>query len=247
MSIFVEYDQWGRMGNRMFQYALGYILSQEKNTMLYADSIPNFNITSTKNNTVPINPIYTRAYGDNNIDYNALLNTDRDIVVNSYVQKARYYTPHRDTLRSVFGIKNQPCINSDKLVLHIRETDYTQINCFLGYEYYRKLIDRTMHRDVIIVTDNSDCETVKRLLLDGCTLNTKGYVDKFNHVSDNRAMIDFTTLLKSDNIALSQSSFSWWAAFLGYHKNIYFPNDVNGIWKINPDVDDIDLYFINEN
>jgi hypothetical protein len=74
-------------------------------------------------------------------------------------------------------------------------------------------------------------------------LNTEGYVDKFNVVSDSRAMKDFYTLLNSENIAISQSSFSWWAAFLGEHKKIIFPITNEGMWKKNPDQDDIDLYF----
>ena len=30
MNVFVEFDPWGRMGNRMFQYAFGYLLAQKR-------------------------------------------------------------------------------------------------------------------------------------------------------------------------------------------------------------------------
>jgi len=244
VSIFVEYDQWSRMGNRMFQYALGYILSQEKKTVLYADGIPNFDISSTRSGMTPKDPIYTKSHGNNYLKYNELLNTERDIVVNSYVQRAQYYIPYRDMLKAILGVKNEPCINCDRLVVHIRETDYTQINCFLGYEYYHNLIKESGYSDIIIVTDNSKCDTVQRLMGDGCTLNTCGYVDKFEHICDNRAMMDFMTLLKSENIALSQSSFSWWAAFLGQHEKIIFPyTEQKSMWPLNPGKDDINLYF----
>lgn len=243
VNVYVDFDQWGRMGNRMFQYAFGYLLAQQKNVKLVTTGLPNFNIPSTRDNISPVDPIRTRDYGNNYVDLQQLLETKRDIVINSYLQKAEYYLPYKDILRDVFSIKNETPINENKLVLHVRETDYTQISCFLGYDYYSNLIKRNNFTDVIIVTDNSNCDTVRKLISDGCTLNTEGYVDKFEHVSDNRGMIDFMTLLKSENIAISQSSFSWWPAFLGNHKTIYFPNDVNGIWKIVPEFDDIDLIF----
>ena len=62
--------------------------------------------------------------------------------------------------------------------------------------------------------------------------------------SDSRAMDDFKTLMYSENIAISQSSFSWWAAFLGNHKKIIFPFKTGlDWWSVDPGKDDIDLYF----
>jgi hypothetical protein len=57
-------------------------------------------------------------------------------------------------------------------------------------------------------------------------------------------MLDFNLLLNSKNIAISQSSFSWWPALLGMHDNIFFPfSTQTGMWKLTPDLDDIDLFF----
>lgn len=232
------------MGNRMFQYAFGYILAEKRNTGIYSNGLPNFNIPDNINEQTPqpLNPIYTRKYGDNNIDYFEIGNTCRDVIVNSFVQKAQYYHGYEGKLREIFNIKLQP-INEGKLVLHIRETDYLNINGFLGYNYYKQLIKSSGFNDVIIVTDNSDCDTVKKLISEGCKLNSEGTVRNFTHASDDRGMLDFYTLLNSENIALSQSSFSWWAAFLGQHKKIIFPYKKNGgMWRLEPSIDDIDLF-----
>lgn len=241
MSIQVDFDPWSRLGNRMFQYAFGYILSILKNEPLFSDGIPNFNIKKTTG--FISNPIYTKSYGDHYVDLHELLTTKRDIVVNSFVQKSNYYIPYRQTLRQKFNVNHLPVINQNKLVVHIRETDYIQTGTFLGYDYYRNEIKQTRFKDVIITTDNSECETVQRLLSEGCTLNTVGQVNSFQHGCDERGMADFFTLLQSENILISQSSFSWWAAFLGKHKAVFFPTNVNGMWKIQPQKDDIDLYF----
>jgi len=242
MSIFAEYDPWGRMGNRMFQYAFGLIISQLKKANFYYPELPNFNIKENLN-CIPVSPIYTKSFGNNYVDLKLLLETENDIVINNFVQKAEYYLPYKNLLRDKFLISNNT-INKDKLVLHIRETDYTQINKFLGYDYYKNFIKFTNFTDVIIVTDNSKCDTVKRLISEGCKLNSEGYVDKFLHSNDARGMQDFYTIAYSENVALSQSTFSWWGAFLGNHQKIFFPfsNSCNN-WLIKPEKDDIDLFF----
>lgn len=242
VSIYVDFDQWGRMGNRMFQYAFGYILANEKKTKLYSTGLPNFNIQPSILDRLPQDAIYTRSFGDNYVDLDLLLNTDKDIVVNSFVQKTKYYLPYREELRNLFGIKTYPTID-DGLVLHIRETDYIQINQFLGYEFYKELISFSGFKNIVIVTDNSECETVKKLLNDGCTLYSKGVVKDFSTTNDSRAMNDFNYLVSSNNIALSQSSFSWWAAFLGAHSKVIFPfKQQGGQWLLNPGHDNSDLY-----
>ena len=173
-----------------------------------------------------------------------LVNHEGDIIVDSWVQKSRFYIDYREELKNLFNVKDT-IVNKDKLVLHIRETDYITINAFLGYDYYKKLISDSNFKEVIIVTDNSKSETVRKLIKeDGCTLSTEGVVDTFTVHSDSRAMDDFKTLMYSENIAISQSSFSWWAAFLGNHKKIIFPFKT-GVdwWPMDPGKDDIDLYF----
>lgn len=249
MNVVVKFDPWGRMGNRMFQYAFGYILAQQKNAKLLTNGLPNFNIDSTYTDApMPVKQfIYTSKYGKNNANWNELVALNGDVIVDSYVQRYSFYANHKDTLKEVFNIKDAP-INKDKLVVHIRETDYKDIGVFLGYNYYRKLIDESGFTDIIIVTDNSPCETVQKLISDGCKLSTEGYVSKFEHTSDTRSMLDFETLLQSENIAISQSSFSWWAAFLGNHKKVIFPyKQSGGMWPITPNQDDIDLYIDNPN
>ena len=243
-DVVVQYDPWGRMGNRMFQYAFGYILAMLKNRPLYHGDIPNFGIDSRLKEGQLHNFINTKSYGNNYVDMNYLLTTEETIVVDSYLQRAEYYTPYRDILKQTFKCDNLQLINQNKLVLHVRETDYIQLDAFIGYSGYKKIIETAGYTDVIIVTDNSNCETVKRLIAEGCTLNSEGVVDKFIYTCDNRGINDFKTLLLSENIALSQSSFSWWAAFLGDHREIYFPLTQNGtLWKESPGKDDIDLFF----
>ena len=242
-AIYVDYDPYNRLGNRMFQYAMGYILSKKYNCPLYTDEgLPNFGIEP--NPGKPVNDkIFSREKYDQLIDLSDI-KPDTNFVINGWCQKAEYFIDHRDELRKVFGIRNLDTINKDSLIVHIRETDYKSIGAFLGYELYKELINDSGYTDIKIVTDNPKGETIQRLLSEGCTLCTDGDEVQFSHHGDGRAMADFKTLLYSENIAISQSSFAWWGAFLGYHKKIIFPynKDIKW-WPIEPGKDDIDLYF----
>lgn len=244
-DVYVKFDPGGRLGNRMFQLAFGVILSHLRGCELYHDEIPNFGIS--KNIKNPIEPLLpTRSMGLQKVDLEKLIQTESSIVVDSFVQRAEYYIDYRNELKQFFNIETVTPINPNKLILHVRETDYTQINTFLGLEKYKQLIKQTgyVYNDVIIVTDNSNCSTVINLLDCGCQLNTEGCVSEFAYVCDNRGMSDFNTLLNSENIAISQSSFSWWAAFLGDHNSIYFPyTSDTAMWPAHPVGDAIDLFF----
>ena len=243
MSVFVEYDKWGRMGNRMFCYAFAKILAKKKNTDCFHEELINFNITSNIKD-IPSNCLNTKSFGSNRVDYQKLLDSN-SVLVNSFVQKIEYYSEERDYIRSLFNIDlASETINKDKLVLHIRDGDYNNLGVIIGYDFYKQLIKDLNYTDIIIVTDDSRGEVTKKLLADGCTLSTEGHFE-FNLNWNTRDACDFKTLLLSENIVISQSTFSWWAGFLGIHKNIFFPFPQTGktMWQLNPKEDDIDLYF----
>ena len=252
VSVIVRYDEWGRMGNRMFQYAFGYILAKQRGVKLFAPALPNFGITETPfyhfkcaDGTSNDKRIYTRSFGSQRADWSALLAAPAEttIIVDSYLQRAEYYVNHQEELRQVFSIVKVEPKNTDALVVHVRETDYKDMGLFLGYDFYKQAIKDSGFSKIILITDNSQCETVQKLIADGCLLHTEGYVNKFTHACDERGIMDFICLLQSANILLSQSSFSWWAAFLGNHEKVVFPyKESGGMWKCNPGPEDIDLF-----
>ena len=247
MRVIVEYDPYNRLGNRMFQYAFGVLLAKKYNCKLYCnESLPNFGINANPVTQLQPSVIRARSIGEQYFNFDILNNFEGDIIIDSWVQKSEYYVDHRDFLRDVFGIRDLESNNKDALVLHVRGTDYSQLGWFLGYEFYKKLIQDSGFTKIKIVTDDPQCDTVSKLIQDGCELITSGTATEFNVSGDRSAIADFKTLLYSENIALSQSSFSWWAAFLGYHKKIIFPytttND-KAMWPLNPQKDDANLFF----
>jgi len=247
MRVIVEYDPYNRLGNRMFQYAFGFLLAKKHNCDLFCnESLPNFGINANPVTQLQSSVIRARSIGEQYFNFDILDNFDGDIIIDSWVQKSLYYTEHRDSLREVFGIRSLDTINEASLVLHIRGTDYSQLGWFLGYEFYKNLIQDSQFTKIKIVTDDPQCVTVSKLIQDGCELITSDPSSEFNVSGDRSAINDFKTLLYSENIALSQSSFSWWPAFLGFHKKIIFPystTNAKQMWPVQPQQDDADLFF----
>ena len=247
MRVIVEYDPYNRLGNRMFQYAFGYIVAKKYNCKLFCnEGLPNFGIKPNPIKDIDPNAMRTRSFGEQYFDIDSLENFTGDFIVDFWAQKAAHYIEHREELRQVFGIRELDTINKNALVLHIRGTDYNQLGQFLGLDFYKDLIRNSKFTEVKIVTDDPKCETVTKLIEEGCKLETAGPGSEFNIHGDRSAMDDMKTLLYSENIAISQSSFAWWPAFLGTHKKIIFPYSLTinkQMWPLDPKQDDIDLFF----
>ena len=106
MRVIVEYDPYNRLGNRMFQYAFGLLLAKKYDCELYCnEGLPNFGITPNPISSLQPTLIRARSIGEQYFDFNVLENFDGDVIIDSWVQKAEYYTKDRDLLRKVFGIK----------------------------------------------------------------------------------------------------------------------------------------------
>lgn len=234
--VIVQYDPASRTGNRMFMYAFGLTLALRRGSSFFHDAIPEMNIPckswSKAANIAPIKGEYlcTRWMGDHHVDP-GIWSYQGPIIVNSFLQKKSYFIEHQQFLRNRFTMVPGTSINGDKLIAHYRGTDYHSIGCHLDYSTYRKSIDASGFSNVTIVTDDPKAETVQKLIADGCQL------------SADTAKGDLNLLLNSENILISHSSYSWWAAFLGNHKKVIIPfmHNRKTMWPINPGKDDIDL------
>jgi len=245
--VIVQYDPYSKTGNRLCQYAFGKILSLRKNVPLYCTPIPGFSETynyTPKNNSFT-GAITTRLFGDHYVDYNSLLETKEPIVVNSYLQKYEYYTEYIELLRSslLHDKEIKQSSNDDELVIHIRGTDYRNGNVHIEDQVYFEILNELSFKKMSIVTDDIDLEIVKQLCYNGASLITLNNTTNRGNGLNEYEMHDFVYMLSAKNLLISQSTFSWWAAFLGKQQNVYVPYDIskNCMWKLTPGKDDIDL------
>lgn len=246
--VIVKYDEWSRMGNRMFSYAIGRIIAERKKYQFIAEAITSFSKTYNHTPSSDIsslhNPLSLRSiFGSHSIDFNIIDEHNGDIVIDSFAQQADHYIDHRDKIREWFEIENDIQVDPDELVVHIRETDYKSINMFLGDTFYVDIIDNLSYNKVTIVTDNCRSPLIVKLANAGCRIHSTEPVTKFSIDNNATIMDDFKYMQKANSILLSQSSFSWWAAFLGNPSRVLFPISVDrGMWKSEPGSGDINLY-----
>lgn len=160
-----------------------------------------------------------------------------NIIWDGHFQSYNYFKNNDMEIKQLFQIKRKyikkfkekylDFFSSNKItVIHIRLTDYKLSgNDFLGnkdltlpFSYYKYCLSELDKQNelgkVIIISD--DINQCKVLFNDFKSID-------INYES-NSEIIDFQLILNADNLILSNSSFSWWGAFLNNKKKrVYAP------------------------
>jgi hypothetical protein len=212
-----------RLGNKLFQYALARILASELNLFLPASPIPGFPSTFQ---TIPGNRFVTPkvVLKGQDVDLQALLqySSDCHFILDGNFQQSRLYVPWSQELRSKWLVPEVPSgfigADPDDLVIHIRRTDYLWQGWGLPFSIYQSIIETHASKRLVIVTDDAKDPFLWRF---------RKYKPLIHSTT---AFEDFLYLRSANNIMLSPSSFSWWAAFLSEAQQIFLPIPYSGIW-----------------
>ena len=195
----------------------------------------------------PIAFLFNRAVNknirvwNNTIDPNNFLlqKIENNVLYDGYFQSEDYFKEFKEDIKKLFEIrpqyqksfldKKKHLFDKKCIVIHLRRTDYVNYgdeilggtDMTLPIAYYKKclsLIKDTNQYNVIFVSD--DMEFVKKEFGSG-----GNYFYESNNV-----ITDFQLLLNADILIISNSSFSWWAAWLNNKANklIYAPNYFTG-------------------
>lgn len=217
-----------RLGNQLFQYALARIIASELNLLLPASPISGFPSTFK---AIPGRCILwpKTVLEGQDPDLSSLLQHSRDchLTLDGNFQQSKFFVPWSHQLRSQWLIPEVPNgftgADPDDLVIHIRRTDYLWQGWGLPFSTYQSIIESHAAKRVVIVTDDPHDPFLWRF-------------KKYNPIIRNTtAFYDFLYLRSANNIMMSPSSFSWWAAFLSEATRVYFPVPQSGIWASNHD------------
>ncbi len=223
----------------MFQYALGRYLAEEMGYELKADPLifPNTRekIEGRSHGAAP-----TRVLTGNHCDVEELLaeDTDRLIVVDGFFQQSRIYLPYMDRIRKWFEMdvilpSDLKGVSHEDLLIYVRLGDYWTLNVGLGADFYEAVIEMAAPRRVYIATEQPEHSFFE---------NFQKYSPFFTNLDP---LSDLLAARIFRKIAISCSTFAWWAAVLSDARLIYFPVDEEGVWfccnREPIDRDDIDL------
>ncbi len=238
----------GRLGNQLFQYSfLLYLKSKNPHLRFFfpnphhAQSLVKYFDLGLNNNlklNSKIYSVFTRLLPKllpfKNVSINSI-GSPKEIKVNNNTIYWGYYqtdwylnntqeklqikikTKYKDKFEELYGAQ----FNGKKTIaVHIRRTDYLNYHkrdISLPIEYFKARLSTVQDLDsyqVFFLSD--DIEYVK-----------KSFDNKPNFVfSGNEEIIDFQIIMNADICIISNSSFSWWAAYLNEKTNtVYAPKN----------------------
>lgn len=241
-SIYSDVSKQG-LGNRLFQYCWARDIAEQKAYKLVCDPILGFPITYSsldgeeKQNNVAITPEATQLF-----DMNKILNHNGQIIVSGYPQRYSYYIHNKEKIKNWLKIENEENYekpNIDDLVLNIRLGDYVSLGWDLDIDYYVKILKRETYNKAIIICDEPNHPKLEVLKQMGCIIK-----DNTSH-GNLKFIADFVYVKHAKKCVISNSTFSWWATFLG-DGLVYFPL-LKYPWNNNPSENDVDLRVYDEN
>lgn len=259
----------GRLGNQMFQFAFAYLSSKKNKDHILIIPASHFGycldifklpfvagsfsrkVFLAFNKMLSLLIPTTKKYTRTSCFYNLEIPEIQGVTeIEGYFQDGRSYVPFRQELMELFRLRNHitdrfkekygSLISKRLLVLNVRLGNYKQAyfeeikhHGLLSKEWYLSAlakVDRADYDHLIVVSD--DIEEVR---------STFG-IDSLDPIYiDDDVATDLQMMMHADCLIISNSSFSWWAAFLnqrpnkrilaprnwvGYHVGIEYPSGI---------------------
>ena len=216
----------GGLGNQLFQIATAISLALENNTEPIFDvkrhDLPNqgrkcenYLETIFRNlnfsSGLPIKSYYHEPYFHHKeIEYTP------DMCLVGYFQSEKYFEKHADIIRDLFSVDEKTKTNIDEkygeilkkrtVAVHVRRGDYLKYNDVhppRTVEYYKKAM-AAFPKDSTYLFFSDDATWCKENFVQDNCIFVEGEED----------ILDFYLISMCKNAILSNSSFSWWAAWL---------------------------------
>lgn len=126
----------------------------------------------------------------------------------NHFQSEKYFSHCSDLIRHYFTLKDEQPQN-EFIAVHIRRTDYdNHFHPRIGSEYYREAIKHFPNERFVIFSDDPK-EAYSVMKDSGC--------ENFSIHNGQHYMDDFGFMKSCKSFIIANSTFSWWAAWLGNH------------------------------
>jgi hypothetical protein len=246
----IHLDFKGRLGNCLSQYAFARILAETKKFKLNLnyhnvlchwpetlDVLKQFAYFSESVDGTEIHDSRIEARDDQYVDVNRLLSHNGLIFLDIYAQRFEYIKNNISDIKTWFSINKEiediaDKPNDEDLVIHLRLEDYQALGAVLPPEVILEQAEK--------IKKQHNCK-VGYIVTHDIMHPHVNLFKQYGFKHFNKSQIeDFIFLKHAKNLITSQSTFSWWAGFLG-SGNVYLPLKDNTLWPANPKQTDIDL------
>ncbi len=150
----------------------------------------------------------------------ALKQLKNNALYDGFFHSESYFEDFKDEIRKLYNInevhtaafeqvKKQLMVSKRKAVIHVRRGDYVDSDLSLPLSYYKKVIDIIGDTNVQYIFISDDPSYIEK--------EFDYMVNKY--ISTNSEIIDLQFLINADICVLSNSSFSWWGAWLNNNKS----------------------------
>jgi hypothetical protein len=218
--------QYGRLGNQLFQLASTVGIAESND--MHWDFPPSI-ASSSAGQLFSIQGGFTKSINEishhqevTEVFYNVSLPAvpSRAISLAGYFQSLQYFENSLDSIRRLLRepsrdiqetVKRKvPSILSDKTVaLHVRRGDYLTLNHIFN------VLTPKYYQDALGTFDNVERVVIVSDDIGWCKENLADIHDSVVFSPFTDELHDFVLLYLSKNVIIGNSSFSWWAAFLG--------------------------------
>jgi hypothetical protein len=237
----------GRIGNQMFQYAALRGISANNNTnfclpkwddevndglgnMLKTELFDCFKMKSVNKSNIKLIDFKIPVVPESGFNFdNKIFNCGDGVSLWGFFQSEKYFKNVEETIREDFEFRDEilkPCddmmqgfLEGGKVVgLHIRRTDYlTNPNHhFVGLDYYKEALSKfSKDTQVIVFSDDSQWCLEQELFSD----------DRFMVSENDSGYVDMCLMSMCTDFIIGNSSFSWWAAWLGNRGKVIAPKN----------------------
>lgn len=215
----------GRTGNKIFQYCAARVFAEQNGINLLTQL--DCDILDIKPAPIleEIEELEVKVFNDHNFDEETSLvgKSQTRFHFDGFFQNSNFMRLHRRQIKEFLN-PQEVVTNYDDIVLHLRLDDFVKSNDYNNPEswerseiihpdYYQKILENETYNRVYIVVDKIKYGWEQKYLS-----NFKKYEPV---IVSGDARSDFNFLRSFDKIICSNSTFSYWSAFLSNARTIY--------------------------
>lgn len=177
---------------------------------------------------------FVPAYREPSHAYTPIPENYRHIRLDGYFQSYKYFEDYIDEIRQLFGFVSNAGMNA--VSIHVRRGDYLapmhlDKHPVVTLDYLNQAIEMFPDDEFLVFSDD----------LAWCHKNFKG--DRFHFSEGNNTWLDLRTMALCKHNIISNSTFSWWAAYMNCNpdKIVVTPDESNWFGPANKHLDVKDL------